>query len=130
MLSRSTPSDPGVAVYWVRNGRQEVMACDRWLETWENMRAVYHAIEGLRAMERAGATQIMERAFTAFQLPAPAADWRSVLGVEVGMTPSADYLRKLFRDLAAAHHPDRGGSEEEFKRVQGAFREAMEEIGN
>jgi hypothetical protein len=126
--SQVIPEDPGVAVYWVRGGRQEVMACDRWRRPWENMRAIYHAIEGLRAMERAGATQIMERAFSAFQLPAPAG-WREALGVEPGMTPSADYLRKLWKAQAAKHHPDAGGSEEEFKRVQKAYQEACEEIG-
>lgn len=127
-VGRRIPDDPGVAVYWVRNGKQEVMACDKWLRPWENMRAIYHAIEGLRAMERAGATQIMERAFQAFALPSPASSWREILGVEPGLTPSADYLRRLFRAKCRRHHPDMGGNEEEFKRIQGAYYDALKEI--
>jgi hypothetical protein len=120
------PTDPGVAVYWVRGGRQEVMACDRWNRSWENMRAIYHGIEGLRAMERAGATQIMERAFQAFALPSGKKTWRQVLDIEPNYTPSAEMLKKSARALMAKYHPDRtDGDEEKFKEVQRALAEAL-----
>ncbi len=126
------PQDSGVAVYWVRGGKQEVMACDRWIHPWENMRAIYHAVEGLRSMERAGASQIMERAFQAFQLPEGSPthclSWRSVLGVEEGFLPSPAYIRRITRELLAKNHPDKGGDEAEFKRVQRASEQALQEV--
>jgi hypothetical protein len=132
--NQRTPEDPGVAVYWVREGKQEVMACDRWQKPWENMRAIYHAIEGLRAMERAGATQIMERAFQAFQLPAgdsngkqPRRHWRVVLGFPAH-TPTPEETKNRFRERAVKLHPDVGGDIEAFKELEQAYREALGEL--
>lgn len=129
--NQAPPEDPGVAVYWVRHGKQEVMACDRWLHPWENMRAIYHAIEGLRAMERAGATQIMERAFQAFQLPETTREkksWRVVLDIDDSFEPSVEYLRSVARRKMAQHHPDMGGDIEQFRAVEQALNEALREI--
>jgi hypothetical protein len=126
---QTASEDPGVAVYWVRAGKQEVMACDRWSKPWENMRAIYHGISGLRAMERAGATQIMERAFQAFALPSGKNSWRKVLDIEPNFTPSAEVLKKTARGLMARWHPDRtDGDAEKFKEVQQALAEALAEI--
>lgn len=120
--------DPGVAIHWARNGKVEVMACDRWRTPWENMQAIHRAIEGLRSMERAGATQIVERAFHAFTLPAPTS-WRSVLGIEEGFTPGKLYLHRHMRVMLLRAHPDRGGSEEGFKLIEKAGAEARKELG-
>lgn len=125
------PEDPGVAITWVRNGRIEVMACDRWQNPWENMQALYHAIEGLRSMERSGATQVVEQAFQAFRLPVGGAlGWRDVLGVEREMRVSPDYVRRLARSLMAKYHPDNQetGDEEQFKQVQSAVNQALKEL--
>jgi len=122
------PEDGGIAVYWVRDGKQEVMACDRWKRPWENMRAVYHAIEGLRAMERAGATQILERAFQAFRLPegGPSGrSWRDVLGHDLTDAHSASVR---FRKKAVKLHPDVGGDVEDFQELERAYREALDEL--
>lgn len=124
--------DPGVAVYWVREGQQEVMACDRWETPWENLRAIFHAIEALRAMERAGATQILNRAFEAFQLPSGGPSvgkrhWREVL--DYGNDPlDAGLIRARFKSLAVKLHPDVGGDIERFKELEAAYREAMKEV--
>ncbi len=125
------PQDSGVAVYWARKGKQEVMACDKWMHPWENMRAIYHAIEGLRSMERAGATQIMERAFQAFQLPTgEGPSWRAVLKIEPHLTPTVDFVKRIARDRLRAYHPDNKatGDEEEYKAVERAQREALQEL--
>jgi hypothetical protein len=118
--------DPGIAVYWVRDGRQEVMACDRWLSPRENMQAIYHAIEGLRSMERAGATQIMERAFQAFQLPANGVktSWRTILGDAA----TREEATKMFRQKALKLHPDVGGDVEAFRELEAAYRAAHAEL--
>jgi hypothetical protein len=123
--NRRLPEDGGIAVYWVRDGKQEVMACDRWKRPWENMRAVYHAIEGLRSMERAGATQIMERAFQAFQLPTGSSkrSWQELLGDDIH---DADDARAAFRERAKHLHPDQGGDIEKFQELEQAYREALQ----
>jgi hypothetical protein len=125
------PGDPGVAVYWVRQGRQEVMACDRWRQPRENVRAIYHAIEALRAMERSGATQVMERAFSAFQLPEEASlkHWRSVFDLEPSFHPSPRHLRAIAKALMAKYHPDKpGGDIEKFREVEKALDEAIRDV--
>lgn len=135
--NRRVPEDAGVAVYWVREGKQEVMACDRWKRPWENMRAIYHAVEGMRAMERAGATQILERAFQAFALPSgeQTRPWRDVFHrassecrVTFGPLDSVENVKKAFRALVISLHPDKGGDVEKFRQLEKAFRDGLEEL--
>lgn len=117
----STVSDPGVAVYWTTKAHGErVMACDRWSSVRENVRAIGLAVDGLRAIERAGATQILERAYSAFgALPASSTaatkrPWWEVLGVPQTALAAFDVtmLDARYRDLARKAHPDAGGSAE------------------
>lgn len=118
--------DTGVAIYWqTRAHGERVMACDRWDTVKDNIRAIGLAVEGLRAMERAGASQIMERAFTAFgSLPAsanaaPARPWWDVLGFTHSTLSvlSAAVVDARYRELARAAHPDHGGSAEGFAEL-------------
>jgi DnaJ-class molecular chaperone len=44
---------------------------------------------------------------------------RKILGVE--RDASADEIKSAYRKLAMKHHPDRGGKEEEFVKIQQAF---------
>ena len=41
--------------------------------------------------------------------------------LKVGKNASADDIKKAFRKLSLKHHPDRGGNEEEFKKINQAF---------
>ncbi len=113
------PDDPGVAVYWTTQAHGErVIACDKWLEVHENIRAIGLALEGLRAMERAGATQILERAFSAFgALPAASAapvtrPWWEVMGFPEALLGSLSLavVDARYRELAAKLHPDKLGT--------------------
>ena len=41
----------------------------------------------------------------------------------LGVSPQADQkeIKKAFRKLAMKHHPDKGGDEAEFKKIQNAY---------
>jgi len=47
-------------------------------------------------------------------------DYYSILGVS--RDADEDEIKKAYRRLAAKHHPDRGGSKEEFQRIEEAYR--------
>jgi hypothetical protein len=68
------PSDPGVAVYFrKRNGPMRVIAIDAYTRVRDNLAAIAATLEAMRAIERHGGAQILERAFTGFAaLTAPA----------------------------------------------------------
>lgn len=112
--ARRSPLDPGVAVYWMRGGKPQVIACDRWYRVGENARAIWYALESLRQLERCGASQVIERAYSGF-LALPAAgrtkSWREVLGFEEAGAVSVQEIEARYRELAQIHHPDRGGGD-------------------
>lgn len=119
--------DVGVAVYFMRNGKQMVMAQDRFGSIIGNMRSLALAIEGLRQMERHGGGTMMERAFEGFAaLPAPK-QWWEVLGVQPGA--HRDVIEDAFRTLAKKHHPDRGGDPAQFAEITAAKAQALEARG-
>lgn len=124
--------DPGVAVYWSHNNVERVMACDRWLYVHENVHAIELAVEGMRAIERAGASQILERAFSAFGM-LPEANvprvrpWWEVFDLPdvVGQSSSPAMLKARYRELAAERHPDKGGTVEGMRELDEALAQAL-----
>jgi curved DNA-binding protein len=46
-------------------------------------------------------------------------DYYKILGVHRGATE--DEIKKAYRKLAMTHHPDRGGDEEQFKKIKEAY---------
>lgn len=129
------PADPGVAVWWVERGRERVMSCDRWLTVGENMRAVNLSIQALAGLDRWGAAEMVERAFSGFAaLPPPGGtatevqpapiEWRKILEIDedgvrkvMGDAYSTEMLlqivKKKYRVLVSQVHPDRGGVDAE-----------------
>jgi hypothetical protein len=122
------PEDPGVAVYFTHGKRQLVIACDSYASVRANMRAVGATVEALRAIQRHGATSLLERAFTGFAALPPKGGgerpWHEVLGVPPGA--SLDQVKAAYRDLARRHHPDQGGDVETMARINRAFAQAKE----
>lgn len=122
------PDDPGIAVYFLRKKKPYVIACDTFNRAWKNLRAIAGTIEALRAIERYGASSMLEQAFTGFAaLPAHAAEpsWWDVLGV--GPDAPLVAIEAAWERLAKQHHPDIGGSHDEMARINRARDIAREE---
>lgn len=128
-----TIEDTGVAVYFERKRKPVVFACDSYWTVHENIHAIAKTIEALRAIERYGASDMMERAFTGFTaLPAPIVagmkrHWRDVLGAGLSIIGPAE-VQARYRTLAAEHHPDRGGDPAKMAEINQARDEALKEL--
>lgn len=116
--SERVPQDPGVAVYWRKGSATRCMAVDRYDRAADNLAAIAATLEAMRAIERHGGAEILDRAFTGFiALPAPE-QWFEVLGVRANAT--AEQIDEAYRRLAMKHHPDRGGDGAQMARINAA----------
>jgi hypothetical protein len=115
----TAPTDPGVAVYWTdKAGLSRCMATDRYTRVADNLAAIAATLEALRAIERHGGAEILDRAFMGFAaLPAPEQAW-AVLGVT--RTATKTEIERAYRRLAMDAHPDRGGDQETMARLNAA----------
>lgn len=119
------PADPGVAVYFDRRVNAElrpfVIACDTYRRVRWNLRAVAATVEALRAIQRHGASSMLEQAFTGFAALPPARHerpWWETLGVT--QAASEEQIRDAHRELAMIHHPDRGGDATRMAEINAA----------
>jgi hypothetical protein len=130
--SDQEPGDPGVAVYWKKKGQPSMrcMAIDRYYRVADNLAAVAATLDAMRAIERHGGAEILNRAFLGFAaLPEQASQpWREVLGIEG--VPSLELIESRFRALVKVHHPDTGGTPEDFMKLQQAREAARMEIAS
>lgn len=125
------PADPGVAVYWQTKTGQRCIAIDQYQKITGNLAAIAATLEAMRAIERHGGAEILDRAFTGFvaiEGPAPI-DWRAVLSIDRDWTPSPAELESAYRFCRSQAHPDRGGTAERFDLVQRAYESAKKELG-
>ena len=121
--NQPTPDDCGVAVYFEWNGKQMSFACDKWDTVRANLRAIGKTVENLRGIERWGASDMMERAFSAFEaLPAPKSCWD-----ELEIAPDSDRqtIISAYRYKAKRTHPDHGGSELAMAALNAAKEQAL-----
>lgn len=124
--------DPGAAIYWVRKGKPLALACDKWTKVRWNVRSLGLAVDGLRAIERSGASTLLDRAFSGFRmLPAVASTthghWTEVLGVSIDA--SLVECEAAYKALARMHHTDRGGDGERIIALNRAIVEARAHHG-
>lgn len=125
LAGQRQPDDRGVAVYFLRRGKQMVFACDRWNKVEDNMRAIEKTIDAVRGIERWGASEMMERAFSAFEaLPPPSRSCWDVLGIRKGA--SSEAIDAAYRAKARVMHPDVGGSQAAMTELNRARTEAAQ----
>lgn len=129
--AKADQGDVGVAVYFLRRGKQMVFACDKWDKVEDNMRAIEKTIDALRGIERWGSSDAMERAFTGFEALPPASgprDWRDVL--QVTTFDTFDVVKAAYRERCKVAHPDvPTGSTAAFQEVQAAWEAAKTHFG-
>jgi hypothetical protein len=126
------PDDPGAAVYWRKNQGlpMKCMAIDRYRGVADNLCAIAATLEAMRAIERHGGAEILDRAFTGFAaLPASTGrPWRVVIGIADSANPTRQMIEEHFRVRARSAHPDTGGSNEAMSELNRARDEALREI--
>lgn len=126
-------SDAGVAIYFQRKGKPVVFACDTYAALHDNIHAITKTIEAMRSIERHGASDMLDRAFSGFTaLPPPIVagmkrPWREVMNYNIGVPTEAEVTR-IYRLLASAAHPDKGGSDARVAELNAARDEALKEI--
>jgi hypothetical protein len=122
-------------VWWHdKQNRERVMACDQWRLVRENVRAIGLTIDALRMISRAGASDLLDRAFTGFAaLPAHVKvqrPWRDVLGFEGENGVSRERIEHAYKVLARQRHPDtETGSHDAMVELNYAKEQALEELG-
>lgn len=127
------PTDPGAALYWRDRGDTRCMAIDRYTKVAANLAAIAATLEAMRAIERHGGAEILDRAFTGFAaLPAPGGSehWRDVLGIadQGSRSEQLDRAHSAYRFLAAIRHPDKGGDADQMAHLNAAWAQAKKEL--
>ena len=130
--NRAEPEDRGAAVYFVTQGKEQCIPCDKWDRVADNLWAIAKTLDALRGIERWGAKEMVDAAFRGFEaLPAPGQihlgqrkPWHEVLQV----SPDADkeIIQVAYRRLARKYHPDnqQTGDENKFHEIEKAKKEA------
>lgn len=115
------PDDKGVAVYFMKDNQQLVIACDTFDKIGCNLWAIGKSIAAIRAIERWGCSEIVAKAFTGFLALAETTqeNWWNVL--EVSETATADDIKKAYHRLAKVYHPDKGNDGSHFVKIKKAY---------
>jgi hypothetical protein len=120
--------DPGIVVYFQKDGKDMAAACDRWDNLRDNAQDLYHYLHETRMQEQRG-TVTAESEYEKLRLPSGDGDATAsdppphvVLGVD--RDASEEKVQQAFRERAKETHADTGGDTGAFKRVKRA-REAM-----
>lgn len=120
--------DTGVAVYFTYEKERMVFCCDKWKKVEDNMQAICKTINSFRMMPQWGVSDLLKRAFTGFNaLPdaRPAKEWYEILGVSQNADKTT--VTSAYRNLAKVHHPDAGGSDQQFTEINEAYQKGLKQ---
>jgi len=128
LANRETPADgdPGVAVYFVLEGDPICLSCDKWNRVADNINAIALHIDAIRGQLRWGVADV-RRAFAGFKALPAIPPWWKRLELQAPVN-DAGAIRARVRELALAHHPDRGGSSARMAEITAAAQEGMAEL--
>ena len=123
--------DPGVVLRWIDGGDEYAIACDAYASK-ANTRALYLWIEETRKRSN----RPIETAQDDFAAAAlPSADDDAVAAgppphevLEVAPDASEETIKAVARRKLANTHPDNGGDEAEYKRIQNAKKAMLSEV--
>ena len=115
-------TDKGVAVYFSYKKRPVVLACDKWESIEDNLWAIACSIAGMRALDRWGVSEILDRAFTGFTAIPERAGGKNCWDV-LGLNQTKDkaVIKARYYELAKQFHPDKGGSQEQMTELAQAY---------
>ena len=133
----------GVKVIFDRAGKRYVRECTKYESSLDNLRVIGLQIDYLYRALEVYSEDIVETSFdiefdrifngflatpddTALLLGDGKSPWFEILGVKADA--KREDVRNAFRALSLVHHPDRGGKDEDFKRINEAFREGMKVV--
>jgi len=135
-------TDPGIAVWFVHDGAERVIACDRHHAIADNLRAIALSINAIRGLARWGASDMVSRAFQGFNALPPGQEerpnWRHVLGFSPHIPNAAsafqrkdilDQVRAQYHSLMRIAHTDAGGNRERAVELNLAMEAAERELG-
>jgi len=121
------PEDPGVVVYFDRDGQRFAVPCDRWNNLRDNARAIAKYLDAKRAIERYGVATV-ETEMSTQALPSgddeivvaggETKETHEVLGIQEDAPEKV--IEAAARARKAETHPDSGGDRDEFERVKEA----------
>lgn len=135
------PKHPGVLISFQSCHGPLQYPCDTFTHWHDNLRAIALSLECLRACDRYGVTSTGEQYKGWAALPPPSNDeFASVdkaiafLSVQAVRPPgkiieSPDSLKRAYRDAAKSLHPDSGGNERDFKKLQTAMEMIKKQMG-
>lgn len=129
-LGNDHPADPGVVAYFTWDRVAMAVPCDRWSKIEHNVQAIALTFESMRAMDRHGARHMIKAMFQGFRgIAAPEHfDWRAILAFKQNEAVTVDAVQQRRRDLAARHHPDRGGNPDQMASINRAADAALAEL--
>lgn len=124
------PEDPGAALWFTLGGKAitgpaslMVLACDRFQELPQNVRALSLTMERLRLVADVGAYSLVAAVEGARALPPPErpVDWRAVLGLGPGA--NVEIANAVYRTLV------KGADEARLRELNAAIEVARKELG-
>lgn len=123
--ARFKVEDPGVAVYFMRNGIQVCLCCDTYNKVHENLHAVGRTIAALRQIDRDGVSDFLNRAFTGFKALPEKATIDNVWTI-LDMEPTNDpvVVNRRYKELCKRYAQD----EDRLRDLNMAREEAIKKI--